>query len=232
MTTTATTTNPGGEPASVEVDLGSEKLSLPKDIAGKVIAWRDAQKQSTREIHERIGKIEADKQAAEAARLKAEEDKQAIEHAKKGEIDQVRELLTKQSREREAKLASHLRDKALRAAVASAPKVVPTAVDDIVDQLRARSRYDFDADAVVVCDEAGAPVKDTSGKPVAVDAFIGEWLTKRPHYVLDSTPPGSGAASGQSRANGKTMTREAWEKWNAESPKAAAQFLTQGGKFV
>ncbi len=191
----------------VEVDIaGGVKIKLPKADAEKAIAARDAAKTALREAQERAGKHEADRNAADAARLKAEEDRAAAEHAKKGEIDQLRTLLTKGATEREAKISSTLRDKALIAAVRGVDRIVPGAVEDIVDQLRGRSRYDIDSDAVVVLDSAGQPLKDTSGKPVAVDAYIGEWLGKRPHYLLDGTPQGTGGEGGKKPVVGKIMT--------------------------
>jgi hypothetical protein len=209
----------GGDPAGgnagelVEVDLGSGKVKLPAADAQRVIGWRDAEKKAKREAEERAGRLQAEKDAAEAARLKAEDERKALEHAKAGELDKTRELLTKDHQAKLDKVARNLRDRSLEAAVRGAAKVVPAAVPDIIDQLRARSRYDLDADAVVVLDEAGQPLKDDAGAPVKVDAFLSTWLAKRPHYVLDGTPAGSGAAGG-SKGTGatRTITRAQYEQ--------------------
>lgn len=214
----------GGADDSVEVDVpGGVKLKLPKDTAAKVIAGRDADKQARRELEIRVGAIEAEKNAADAARVKAETEKAALEHTKKGEFDKATELLTKTHRDREAKIAAQLRDKALRAAVATAKNVAPTAIDDICDQLRARSSYDFDADAVVVLDAAGQPLKDDSGKPVQVDAWLGSFLEKRPHFLLDGTPKGTGADGGPKKTpSAKVITEKQVE---AMSPMDRAKFF-------
>lgn len=212
----------GGETMDVDVP-GVGKVTLPKDQATKLIAARDSEKASRRDLELRLGAIEAEKSAAEAARVKAENDRQAADHAKKGEMDKAAELLTKGHREREAKIAANLRDKALKAALATRPNVAPTAIDDIADQLRARSAYDVDADAVVVLDAAGQPLKDESGKPVPVDTWLDGWLEKRPHYRLDGTPKGSGAAGGTKGAAG-TSTISA-SSLDAMTPLEKAKYL-------
>jgi hypothetical protein len=200
----------GGAPETMDVDVpGVGKLTLPKEQATKMIAARDAEKAERRVLSERMGAIEAEKAAAETARAKAENDRQAAEHAKKGELDKATELLTKGHREREAKIAGQLRDKALDAAVRAVARVVPAAVPDICDQLRARSRYDFDADAVVVLDAAGQPLKDEAGKPVPVDTWLGSWIEKRPHYLLDGTAAGTGAEGGsKTKPTAKAITEK------------------------
>ncbi len=203
-------------------------MTLPKDQATKLIAARDSEKASRRELETRVGAIEAEKAAADAARVKAETEKAALEHAKKGELDKATELLTKSHREREAKIAAQLRDKALKAAVAALPKVVPAAIDDICDQLRARSRYDFDADAVVVTDAAGQPLMDSeSGKPAQVDTWLAAWIAKRPHYLLDGSPAGTGAGGGGGKGTGRTATAAQVE---AMTPNERGVFFAEGGK--
>jgi hypothetical protein len=216
-------------PETIDVDIHGVKVPLPPAEAKRVIANRDAEKATLRELHEQMGRIKAEKDAVEAARAKAEQDAKALEHAKKGEIDQVREIVTKEHREKLSRVEAHLRDKALRAAVASAPKVVPTAIDDIVDQLKARSRYDADADAVVVTDASGQTLKDNSGKPVAVDAYIGEWLGSRPHYLLSGVVAGSGAQGGAKSAGAKVITAE---QMTGMSPREVAAHFAAGGTLA
>jgi hypothetical protein len=218
----------GGGADEVEVDLpGGVKVKLAKDVAAKVIAGRDTTKGELRAAQEEVGRVRTEKDAAEAARVKAENEKAALEHTKKGEFDKATELLTKGHKEREAKIAAQLRDKALKAAVAAFPKIVPAAIDDVCDQLRGRSRYDFDADAVVVLDPAGQPVKDDSGKPVQVDAWLGSFLEKRPHYLLDGTPKGTGAGGGDGgKGSGRTATAAQVE---AMTPTERAKFFQAGG---
>ncbi len=215
----------GGAPEMVDVDLpGGVQIKMVKADADKVIAGRNALKNEARDAHEQLGRIKAEKDASETARVKAETQAQAAEAMKKGEVEKATELLTKTHREREAKIVANLRDKAIRAAVTAQPKIVQGAIDDIADQLKGRSRYDIDADAVVVLDEAGQPLKDETGKLVRVDAWLPEWLAKRPHYTLDSTPKGTGAdGSGRKPAIGaKTITEK---QVDSMSPMERAKFF-------
>jgi len=209
----------------IEVDIAGAKVSLPKDVAEKVILWRDTEKAARRDLLEKSGKLEADLSAKEAARIKSEEDKLAMEAAKKGEIEQVRAIMSRESKDREAKLAQKYLAKHLLAAVSSRKDVADTATDDIVDQLKQRSKYDFDSDAVVVLDEAGQPIKDEAGKLIQVDAWLGRWLEKKPHYLRDRTPVGSGAQGGKA-ASGKAISTAAFE---AMPPREAAKFFADGG---
>lgn len=218
----------GGGADTLEVDLHGLKFTLPKADAQRLIAARDADKAARRTIDEELGRTRTEKEAAEAAKVKAETEKAALEHTKKGEFEKATEVLTKAHREREAKIAAQLRDKALKAAVAALPKIVPAAIDDIVDQLRGRSRYDFDADAVVVTDAAGQPLMDSeSGKPAQVDTWLAAWIAKRPHYLLDGTPAGSGAGGGSGKGTGRTATAAQVE---AMQPRERAVFFAEGGK--
>ncbi len=221
-------TTEGQTAQTKDVDINGVKVTLPIDIADKVIAGRDADKAKVRELNEKYGKLEADAAAAVAKATKAEEEKAAIEHVKKGEMDRATELLTKTHREREAKLSAKARDKHLAALVASNEKVIKSAIPDIVEQLKGRSRYDFDTETVIVTDAAGQPQKDTDGNPVGVDSFISGWLEKRPHYLLDKTQKGSGGQSGQ-RQTGTVYSNEQFEKL---SPREAAKFFADGGKLA
>lgn len=210
---------------TIEVDIAGTKVSLPKDVGEKVINWRDQEKAAKRELSEKAGKLEADLQAKEAARVKAEEDKLALEAAKKGEIDQVRALMSRQEREKLDKLGQKYLAKHLLAAVAARKDVADTATDDIVDQLKQRSKYDFDSDSVVIVRPDGSPDVDESGKPVQVDAWLGKWLEKKPHFLRDRTPVGSGAQGGKA-ATGKTITAESFRTMR---PSEAAKFFQDGG---
>lgn len=207
---------------TVAVDIHGVKVELSKADADKLIAGRDADKLRAREYQEKLGKLEADTQAAMAKAAKSEEDRLALEAAKKGEMDQVRALMTKEHREREAKLSAKARDKHLAALVAGNANIAKTAVADIVDQLRTRTQYNFDTESVTVIDEAGQPLKSQDGKPVEVDAFLGTWLENRPHYLLDKTPKGSGGEGAKGSQGSKTVSAAALE---AMAPLERAKFL-------
>jgi hypothetical protein len=187
----------GGAVDEIEVDLpGGVKLKLPKDQAQKVIAGRDTTKEELRKANERLGALDAEKRAAEDAKTAAEREKAALEAAKAGDMAKVKELHTAELTAERTKISGKLRDKGLQATIGGNTKIVPAAVADIVEQLRGRFAYDFESDSLIVLDAAGQPVKDTAGKTQSVDSFLEPWLAQRPHYLLDGTPPGSGAAKG------------------------------------
>ncbi len=216
------------ETETIDVDINGVSVKLPKEIGEKVIKARDADKGKMRELNEKYGKLEADKTAAEVARQKAEDDKQAIELAKKGEVEQVRNLLTKDFKDRESKLSAKARDKHLAALVAGNENIIKGAIPDIVEALKGRTQYNFDTESVTVTDAAGLPQKDTDGNPVSVDAFISGWLEKRPHYLLDKTQKGSGG-EGDKKQTGKVLTEEAF---GSLSTKDKAKFFADGGKIA
>ncbi len=218
---------PNEQDDTIKVDIHGVQVSLPKAEAEKLIAARDTDKVKLRELNEKLGKLDADAAAANAKANKAEEDRIATEHAKKGELDQARAILTKEHREREAKLSAKARDKHLAALVAGNDAVIKTAIPDIVDALRGRTVYNFDTESVTVLDEAGQPLKDSAGKPMEVDAFLGTWLEKRTHYLLDKNPKGPGGAG--SKTNTGTLNAAQLE---AMEPLQRAKFFSDGGKMV
>lgn len=223
-----TTDTQTGKPETIEVDLYGQKVALPKDQGEALIKARDADKARRRELDEKTGKLEAEKSAAEQARAKAEEEKSALAAMKAGEVEKAKEILTAQARERETRLSQKYLTKHLTAALAQRQDLVATAVDDIVDRLTRSTKYDLDSDSIVVLDEVGQPLKDESGKPVQVDSWLGKWLEKRPHYLRDKTPAGSGAAGGKP-ANGKSITKAQFEQMQ---PREAAVFFQQGGAIA
>ncbi len=216
------------KPETKEVDLHGVKVALPVDVADKMIAARDADKAKGRELLEKLGKLDADAAAAIAKANKSEEDRVAAEHMKKGEIDQARNTLTKEFRDREAKLSAKARDKHIAAIVASNDNVVKSAVDDIVDSLKSRTRYDLDSESVIVLDEAGQPLKDANGKPIEADAFFGSWLEKRPHYLLNKLPKGAGGEGSKTNL-GKVITAA---QYGDMKPSEQAVFFRDGGKIA
>lgn len=206
---------------TIEVDIDGLKLTLPKDQGEALIAKRQASKDELRKANERAGSFEAEKRTAEDKAAAAHREKEAAEALKAGDIKKLEEIHTSKLTAERAKLGAKLRDKGLAAIVAKAPKVVPTAVDDITEQLRGRTQYDFESDSLIVLDAAGQPQKDDSGKPMTLDSFIGSWLEKRPHYLLDSTPSGSGAqGGGKPPKGGSTITSSEYDAASKDPARA------------
>ncbi len=210
---------------TVEVDVHGIKIPLPKAQAEKLILARDADKASRRELADNLGKLTADKTAAEAARAKAEEDKQILEHAGKKEIEQIRALASKDYADRMAKVSAKLRDKHIAAKLAAHHGIVTSAIPDIQDQIKHHLQYDAESDAVVVLDGAGQPLKDEAGKPQQADAWMDSWLAKRPHYLLDKTAQGNGGTAVKT-TTGKTVPAATFE---AMTTREKALFCEAGG---
>lgn len=215
----------------IEVDLpGGVKIKLPKVEADKVISGRDELKKSAQRSAEEAGRAKAEKDAADAAARKAKDDADAAAAAKNGEIDKVRELLTRESRERETKLLDKLKLDGLRAAIASNQSIVTAAIPDVLDQLKGRVAYDPATNEIVALDEAGRPARDPqSGSAVKVDTFVNGFLEQRPHYLKAQIGSGSGAAGARKQENSPTITADQME---AMEPRKLAEFFASGGKIA
>ncbi len=208
---------------TIEVDIDGLKLTLPKDQGEALIAKRQATKDESRKLGERLGALEAEKRTAEEAAAAAKRERDAAEALKAGDIKKLEQLHTEKLTAERTRTATRLRDKGLAAVVAKTPKLAPTAIEDVVEQLKARTQYDFESDSVIVLDAAGQPQKDDSGKPMTLDSFMGSWLEKRPHYLLDSTPSGSGATStGTPPKGGATITSREYDAAAKDPARAQA----------
>lgn len=219
-------------PETMDVDLpGGNKATLPKDLALKVIAARDTDKKTLRDMSEELGALKAAKDAETAKAAKAEQDRLAIEHAKKGEVDQVRELLTKENKATVDKLAAKYRDVHLEALVARSPKLLKLATDaeqqqlvrDVVAQLRSSCLFNLEQDTLQVIGADGRPALASDGKPKSADAYLEEYLDARSHLRVPTTSSGSGAAgSGKGAAVVGTIKQSQYDHKNAEQARALA----------
>ncbi len=213
----------GGGADTMEVDLPEVgKVVLPKAEAEKVIKARDALKENGRKIGERLGALEAEKKAADDKVKKAEEDRALAEAAKAGELDKVREISERKLRA----VADKYGNKQLESLIGANKDVIPAAVADIAKQLASGCRFDLDSESFVIIDAAGKPRVGQDGKPLSVDALIGEFLDARPYLKLPSGSPGSGAAGSGQRPAGRVITRA---ELDAMSGKEQAAFFADGG---
>ncbi len=219
------------QPETMEVDLDGEKIVLPKDQALKVIAKRTADKKTRNEQTEELGRLKAEKDAESAKALKSEEDRLALEAAKKGEIDKVRELLTSQNKKQVDALAAKYRDTHLEAMVARSPALLKLADDagqatlikDIAAQLRTSCQFDLERDTLVVIGADGRPALASDGKPKTADAYLAEFLEARPYLRLPTTSSGSGAAgSGKGQAVVGTIKQSQYDHKNREQSRLIA----------
>lgn len=215
----------------VEVEFqGGVKGKLPPAEAELYKAARTKDKAEREEMAKTLGGYKAERDAADAKIKKAEAEKAEADAVKAGEIEKIREVMTKDHREREAKFHASLVEDRMRAAVASNPDVVATAVDDLVAQLKSRATFDPDANALIIKDAAGKPLLDPStGKPIGADALVKDFLSTRPHYRKNSTPDGTGAAQPAQPAKGSTLSAAQMELMG---PMQKAKFFQDGGKQV
>ncbi len=82
------------------------------------------------------------------------------------------------------------------AAVATNANVVQEARPDAISLLLSSQTFTVIGGKLQITGADGKPLLDQAGQAIGTDAFIASWLDKRPHYLRDRTPSGSGAANG------------------------------------
>lgn len=215
---------------TMEVDIpGGVKVTLPKDQAQKVIAERDKRAQDYRSLAEKVGAIEAAKAQAEAQAAAETRRAQEVELAKKGEVDELRKLMTGDKDRAISDLSSKLMRLHVANAVATNPRVVPEARADAISLLMASAGFKLDGDTLQVVAADGKPLADQAGQAIGTDAFIASWLEKRPHYLLDSTPSGSGAKGGSARAIVKSISPA---QMATMTPRDIGKHFAEGGTLT
>lgn len=220
----------GAAADTMDVDLpGGVKVTLPKADAQKVIAERDKRGAEYRALAEKVGAVEAAKAEAEAKAATETRRAQETELAKKGEIDELRKLMTGDKDKALGALSSKLLRLQVSQVVATNARVVPESRDDVVSLLMSSSGFKLEGDSIKVVDADGKPLLDQAGQAIGTDAFIASWLEKRPHYLLDSTPSGSGAAGGIKRAPTKAISHAQVESM---SPGDLAKHFAEGGTLA
>lgn len=178
---------------TIEVELGSLKLSLPEDQAKSLIEYRDGQKKAFRETAEKLGQFEQAAKASAESEKKARDEAEMASLKSKGEFDEYARRVREEEQSKTSKLATKYRDRALESMIARTDGVIPEAVSDIAYRLAASCTYDIESDSLVVLDGAGKPRLGTDGKAITADAVIKEFLDGRPHFRKASGSPGSGS---------------------------------------
>lgn len=215
----------------VQVDLpGGVSVKLPKADADKVIAGRQATKAEQATLNQRLGALEAEKNAEREARTKAETDAAHAAAIKSGEIDKAREIAAKSSNDKLAKLSTRYRDSALESMVRKVDGVVPDAVGDIVAQLKQSCSFNLDADTLEVTDATGKAALGEDGKAISADAHIAKFFQTRPYFRLASAAPGSGSHGTPGRP--PTGQSASADQLASMAPRARAQFFADGGNQV
>jgi flagellar motility protein MotE (MotC chaperone) len=186
-------------------------------IAEKLIAKRQETKEKTRslaaeleETRRKIAAIDQEKaEQLEAEKVKSLADKKKFDEALAA-IKTAHEAKLKAAQAETESVSREYLNEKLRAAVATHPDIVPSAVDDVVSIIRGGCSYDSAAKVVRVLD-GSSPKLGEDGAPMKVDAFINEALATRPHFRKATATPGSGGASGAGGTKvGQTITNEAF----------------------
>lgn len=217
-------------PETIEVDVHGGKVTVAKDIGERMIAARDADKKRTKEISDELARVRATLEEEKKRLDQAEQDKAAKELASKGEVEKLKELLTKENKATVEKLASKYRDTHLEAMVARSGNFVKSKdaaenqrnISLAVQLLKASCTFDLAQDTLLVIDSAGRPVLGTDGKPKTADAFVSEFIESTPIFKQPTQGQGSGAAGGGGVPHQGTITRTQYDPKNAEQARALA----------
>lgn len=197
-----------------KVDLDGIELELDDEIADKVIAARQSQKEKLRTLSEQVSALSAKEAEAKAAAAAAAQEAEVAKLTSKGEFEAALKKATEQHGQTIGKLKSNLKATALKSAILKTPGVIQEAADDILSLIGSGCDYDLETGNILVIGEGGRPRLDSEGKPLGVDAFLGEILEKRPYLRAASTAPGSGAGNGRP-STGQTVKTITLEEYNA-----------------
>ncbi len=204
----------GGAGDVLEIELqGGIKVKLPKAEAEKYQAARAKDKQERDAAFQKIGAAEEAQRAADAAKQKAEKDRELAETIKKGEVEEVRKVATRETNEKLSKLAAGMiKDRLSAAATRIFPGLASVDYDDIVALNSSRVRFNTETLALDVVDEAGQPAQH-DGKPLSVDALLESFAKGRDRFKTVKQPAGDGLLSrGEPPRTTGTMSRAEYDR--------------------
>lgn len=176
-----------------EVELqGSVKVKMPKADAEAYRAARSKDKGERDALAQRIGTVDAEKRAAEAAAIEARAAAEIEKATKAGDFAKAQQLAEQRAQGKVDKVAGHAIAMELRAAVLKvSPGLDADSISDIVTLNRGRLRYNTETGTAEALDAAGQPLL-VDGKAVGADALIAEFVKTRPHYRIAKVPRGDG----------------------------------------
>lgn len=212
-----------GAPTHKTVNLWGKELTLPAEEADALIALRDERTKGYNEAQARLAEIEQAKAEAERKAQEEADRAKAVELAKKGEIDELRNVLTRQHNEKIQALQNELKRNSIASTLARRGDIASSAIDDVAALLFDTLEY---TDGKLVPKGTDGPGAATG----TTDEVIGQWLEARPHYLLSRTPAGSG---GDTRGDppktkpGK-LTKD---EFLALGPRQRAEFIAAGGEY-
>ena len=186
----------------IEVDLGGGvKAMLSKEDGQKFIANRDLK---VKAFNEKEAQLQAKSDAEASAAAKAKQDQEeriAMEAAKNGELD----LLKNHHAAEKAKLAQDNLSLSLQSALASRQDLVASAVPDVSAMLAMSGD--------IVRENGKTLHKAADGTTQSIDAYLDSWLEARPHYKTSTMPPKqSGDGDKKIPVDVDTITRAEYDK--------------------
>lgn len=225
--------SPGaGSDDQLEVDLyEGVKVKLPKAEAEKVIAARQAAKETQRKTIERLGALEAEKDAATRTARETAERAEVERLQKAGEFTKAQEILESRHRSQMEKVASRYAKTALAAEMASVADLIddPRAREDLSAQLASSCKFNLETDTVEVVGPDGRAALGLDGKPLKVGDLIRKHIDERPYLRRATQTPGSGSTGDGRKPAANTMTAD---QVMSLDPLARARFFADGGKQV
>lgn len=208
----------------VELDDGV-KIALPIEEADKLIAKRTAKHAEQKQLKDKLAQLENQiKSFADAEKTKIEEAGKN-EKMNRGEFDKViKENIEKHNNEIQSerakltKLGGGLVEERLRGTLASlanlnqSDKAHKTLLDDNIEILRNKARYNFDTGSVEVVDNTGNVVIDSdNGENLKVEKFLQGYLQDRP-YIVQKKVAKSITEPGKSTVD--TKNKKTWADLN------------------
>lgn len=184
-------------PEVEEVELqGGVKAKIPKADAEAYRAARQKDKGERETLAQRVATIDAEKRQATEAAETAKRDADAQKALARGDMDKLKETLTVETKAQIDKMSkATIRSELSAVATRLLPGLDSLAYQDIVRDNVARCRVNPESLQIEVLDEAGQPLRDSTGKTMGVDTLIETYVKERPWFKPTKTPRGDGNVS-------------------------------------
>lgn len=169
------------EPKLKKTSFFGIEVDLPEEVADKVIAERDKRITEYNQLKSALDSISKEKTEMAAKVASEEKSKKELELAKKGELDALRESVTKEYKEKISSLETTLVRQKIRDAVLTIDNVNKKALDDI-STLIEKQNPKLEGDKVLI------------GEKQLVDVAK-ELVSSRDYFQVVNSPVGTGAAT-------------------------------------
>jgi len=179
-TADGTTTSNTEGPSVKKVDLWGTEVELPADKAEALIQLRDSRVNEYNELKTKLDSLVSEKAQAEARAEAEEKSKRELELAKKGELDALRESVTKEYKDKIEQLTSTLVKQKIRDSILSIENVNKKAIDTIARLVEAE-RPILEGDSVKVGE-----------KPLS--EYVSSLISDNDYFQVVTSPVGTGGS--------------------------------------